>query len=177
MLTPTLVLDDLFDPAKGWPFSANQVPLTRRAAPDGNPFYHLVVDGIELQVAEKKEWEDGVTSRVAPTRLVVLAYIMGVTITDATVFASANADTFGLPALGIDGDGDVTIAAAIPFEDGFPLDLLRKQLMVCIGLVVETTAGLLLVWNTPDDARQRVDWEAAARVAGVAGQFLRAFLD
>ena len=177
MLTPTIVLDDLFDPAKGWPFSANQVPLIRRAAPDGNPFYTLTVDGIELQVAEKKEWAEGVVSRVAPTSLIVLAYIMGVTITDASALARGNANTFGLPALGIDGDGDVTITAALPFEEGFPVDLLRKQVMVCIGLVVETTAGLLLAWNDPANSQQRVNWEAAGEVAGIAGSFLRAFLE
>ena len=180
MLTPTLALDDLFDPAKGWPFAAHQVPLERTAAPDGNPLYSVKVDGIVLIVFEQSRWHEDIASNVSPTRLVIMTYITGVSIDNPAALAQATSDSKGLPALGLDEDGDVVVTTAIPFEEGFPVDLLRKQAMVAMGIVAEQTAALIRAFNAPGPgatAATEADWQAARGVAGMMGVFLRAFLE
>ncbi len=177
MLTKTIVLDDIFDPAKGWQFPAHQVPLSRGAADDGNPYYYVTVDGIDLLVFEQTAWKDNVKSNVAPTRLVVKSYITGVTITEPGALLMGTNDSNGLPSLGLDEEENVTVQVSLPIAEDFPLEWLRKQLMVCMGLVTEETQDLIRAWNTPDNALEEANfnWDTAKNVASVAGSFVAAF--
>ena len=54
------ILDDIFDPEKGWSFSTVQVPLQRGAASDGTPFYTVTVDRIDIEVFEITKWANDV---------------------------------------------------------------------------------------------------------------------
>lgn len=181
MLTQTLILDDVFDPAKGWAFPPHQVPLSRGASSDGNPYYTITVDGIDLLVYEQSRWDEGIQSNVPATRLVVNSLITGVEITNPSALLNANTDTNGLPSIGLDEDGDVTLQVALPFDENFPLEWLRKQLMVCMGLVAQETRDLRNAWSADDESEEpeesNFDWGTARNVASVAGVFVRAFFD
>ncbi len=66
----------------------------------------------------------------------------------------------------------------MPFTDNFPLDWLRKQLLVCMGLVAEETRDFINGVNNKDaGAEKNFDWKTAKKVASVAGSFLRAFFE
>src|SRR5262245_4755572 len=180
MLKSTVVLDDIFNPAKGWAFHAHQVPLSRRSATDGNPYFLVTIDDIELLVFEQHEWKEGVTSNVPATRLVVKSFISGVNITNPAALAKASSRSNGLPSYGLDDDGDVTLQAALPFADNFPLEWLRKQVMVCMGLVAEEAQDFINELDSPDTTTSQesnFDWNIAKNVASVAGIFLGAFFE
>jgi len=179
MLAPTILLDDVFDPDKGWPFSPHKVPISRAASEDGNPYYAVSVDGVEVVVFEIRNWEPGVQSNVAPTRLVAMTAITGVSIDNPLALLSGTASSRGMPALGIAEDGSVQLFASVPIAEGFPVDWARKQLMVCMGLVAEDTRELLRAWNqddAPAASGEEFDWDTAKNIASVAGSLLRAFV-
>ena len=178
MLKSTIVLDDIFDSKKGWEFPPHQVPLIRKAAEDGNPYYEVTVDGTELAVFEQTEWKTGVESNVSATRLVVKSYISVENITNPAALAEATSETNGLPSFGLDSEGYVTVQVALPFSEKLPLEWLRKQVMVCMGLVAEETKDFISGVNEPDsiaDEEQSSDWNVAKDVASVAGFLLRVF--
>ncbi len=188
LTTTTMLLDNIFDPAKGWGYSANQVPLKRVLSSDGNVNYSVTVDEHIIMVCEQREWKEGSTSRVPANRMVAKVYLTGLEITDASVFLRASAGSSGLPAWGIDADGDLTLQTAFPITDDFPIEWARKQLLVCMGLLAEATQEFLAQLNETDsnDSSNRqhllqqggdgFDWDSAKQMASVAGEFLRAFL-
>lgn len=142
MLRSTVVLDDLFDVKHGWPYRAHEIPLERLAAADGTPYYLVRVDGLEVFVVEQVERPEEKSNDM--TRLCVLVG-SGAQVGDALFFLQTNADTFGLPSVGVeDGDGTIVLVGALPFADGFPLEWLRKQLLVVIGTCVAEMCELLV---------------------------------
>jgi hypothetical protein len=175
VLRKTLVLDDLFDPAQGWPYPARQVPVERHAARGGNPYYVLLVDGVEVAVFEQTEWEDKTTSSdIAASRLCVV--VPTELVIDPVALLESNAGTHGLPGWSIDDDGDIALTHALPFAEGFPLEWLRKQLLVAIGLAVEALREVTFDIEEAEKARPARQWANAREVASVAGTFARAFL-
>ncbi len=170
---PPNVLDEIFDPAKGWPFSAAEVPLQRSAAADGNSCYVATIDGIPIQVFEQNRWKEGVSRKTSPGRLVALTAISDVNITNPNALLTASFDTMGLPSFGLDPQGNPTLQAAFPYAPEIPLDIARKQLMVCMGLLAEQSRELLQAWNQPSALNAGL--EVAKGLASVAGAFLRAF--
>ncbi len=170
----TILLDDIFDPKKGWGFSVQEVPLQRASADDGNPYYLLTVDGIEIIAFEQSTWEAGVVRSVPASRLVVMTIFEGYKLSDANALLSGSYDARGLPSFGINEDGQITLQTAFPIAKGFPIDLARKQLMVCMGIISEESKELIRAWNENVDSE--FDWRKAKNVASVAGTFLRAFL-
>jgi hypothetical protein len=165
----THVLDEIFDPAKGWPFSAAEVPLQRTETPDG-PQYLATVDGVPIRVFEQSRWKEGVSRKTSPRRLGALTAIGDVNITNPNALLTACFDTLGLPSFGLDPQGNPTLHAAFPYEAEIPLDVARKQLMVCMGLLSEQSRELIQAWNSASST-----WQVAEGVASVAGAFLRAF--
>jgi hypothetical protein len=170
----TIVLDDIFDPAKGWSFSAVQVPLQRKLHADGNPCYIVTIDEIGLSVFEQSRWKEGVTRSVSPSRVVVMATFTGVTLKDAKTLLRGSRNACGLPSFGLSEQGNITLHAAFPIGPGFPSDLARRQAMVCMGLVAEEAKDSLRAWTKPKSPE--LDWGMAKNVASVAGTFLRAFV-
>lgn len=139
------MLAALFDPARGWPFSEAEVPLTRGSAPDGNPFVVVNVDGREVVVAEKTAWagdeEGGGDS--SPHRFVAFLAFSGIAVNDSKVLLQENLGTHGCPAWGIDDDGDLTLSVSVLVGNTVPLDVARRQLLVGIGLIAETVDKIL----------------------------------
>jgi hypothetical protein len=182
MLTPTILLDDIFDPAEGWPFSSREVPIRRIAARDGNPMYEVEVDGIQVNVFEQAECEDGSEGDIPTNRLVVKTWMLNVSLNNPEALLEATNENNGLPSLGLDEDGDVTVQVAVLFADDFPVDWARKQLMVAMGLVAHFTMGFIRGYNKlheEDSAYSSevdFDWDTAKNVASVAGEFLKAFI-
>lgn len=170
----TLVLEDLFDVNHGWPYPAHQVPVERLAAADGTPYYLLSVDGLEVFVVEQTDWLD--ENPNVTTRLCVLVG-SDAEVGDALFLVQTNADTFGLPAAGVDQDGTVVFVGALPFAEGFPLEWLRKQLLVVIGTCVAEMSELLVEIDR-SDSRHRSPGrdEAHEAAASLASTFVRAFL-
>ena len=54
-ITKPLRLDDLFDPAQGWQYPADQVPVHPLQGPDDNPYYLVRVDRFDVLVFEQTE--------------------------------------------------------------------------------------------------------------------------
>ena len=175
MLTrTTLVLDDLFDPRKGWDFPAHQVPIERSAAHDGNPMYVLNVDGIEVVVFEVTKWAEG-SRETVPAMRVSFVIASELEVADARVLAEANMETLGLPAWAVDDEGEIDIAYSLPFSEDFPVEFLRKQLLVAIALAVGAVRELRADVEDSERARPAARWNQARNVASVAGTFARAF--
>jgi hypothetical protein len=170
---PATVLDDIFDPAKGWPFSPAQVPLQRSTAHDGNPYYIATVDGIPLEVFEQNRWKEGVSRKAPPGRLVVYTSFTGVEITNPKALLIGAFDARGLPSVGLNPQGRPTLQAAFPYAPEIPLEIARKQLMVCMGLVAEQAAELLRAWNQ----KSGPDLGTVETIASIAGAFLSAFTE
>lgn len=143
------ILAALFDPSEGWPFSEDEVPLTRGNAPDGNPFVVVDVDGREIVVAEKTAWaaddDDGdpPSAAAGPHRIVAFLAFSGIAVNDPKVLLQENLGTHGLPAWGIDDDGDLTLSISVLVGDAVPLDVTRRQLLVGLGLIAETVDKIL----------------------------------
>jgi len=173
---PSTVLDEVFDPARGWTFPPTQIPLQRSIASDGSPYYIAKVDDIEMEVFEQTRWKEGISRSVPAGRLVALTTFTGVTLTNPAALLNAAFDTRGLPSFGVDKQGRITLQAAFPYAKGFPVDIARKQLMVCMGIVAEEARELLQAWNKNTASGKSVDWDTARGVASVAGALLRAFV-
>jgi hypothetical protein len=171
----TIVLDDIFDPAKGWSFSSAQVPVQRNIHASGNPWYLVTVDEIPLGVFEKSAWADGIISSVSPNRVVVRAMFTGFTLKEPRGLLRGSHESCGLPSFGLDEQGNITLQAAFPIGLGYPPDLARKQVMVCMGLIAEEMKEKLAAWNRPNNNIE-IDWDTVKNVASVAGVFLRAFI-
>lgn len=137
------MLAELFDPKRGWPFSEAEVPLTRGAAPDGNPFVVVSVDGREVVVAEKTAWAGDEGEDSSPHRLVAFLAFSGIAVNDPKVLLQENLGTHGFPAWGIDDDGDLTLSVSVLVGSSVPLDIARRQLLVGIGLIAETVEKIL----------------------------------
>lgn len=172
---PTTVLDDIFDPAKGWPFSPAQVPLQRSLAQDGNPYYVATVDGIPLEVFEQNRWQEGLSRKAPAGRLVVMTSFVGVEINNPEALLIAAFDMRGLPSFGLDPQGRPTLQAAFPYAPEIPLEIARKQLMVCMGLVAEQANELLRAWGQKSGSELGLG--TVETIASIAGVFLRAFTE
>ncbi|GAA1855279.1 hypothetical protein ACFFOM_20605 [Microlunatus capsulatus] len=176
MLRKTLILDDIFDATLGWPYPIHQVPLERLAAPDGSPYYQLRVDGVNVFVIEQTEWADeNRRSDISASRLCVIVPTDFENM-DAVELLLGNADTHGLPGWSVDEDGDIVLTHALPFSENFPVDWLRKQMLVSIGLAVEGVREVAAVIVEGDEGRTARRWTNAREVASVAGSFARAFV-
>jgi hypothetical protein len=181
----TWVLDKIFDPEQGWTISSDDAPVKRiTAEEDGNPNYVVSIGRINVWTWEVHHWNPGAVRNVSAGRLVARVAFTGITITDPTILLSSTYKATGLPSYGInEGDGQPALHAAFPIAPGFPVDLARRQLMVCIGTLAADAEECLQNWNKQSvDSRNkqsvnsRIDWDAANKVASVAGRFLRAFV-
>lgn len=168
-----LLVEDIFDPHTGWSFSENEVPVRSCNAEDGNPVFFVDVDGIEILVFQISEWEAGTKSNIAPHRIVAMVSIADIEITDPSLFLRHNNMSHGMPAYSIDEEGDLTIETAFPIGPNYPVDLARRQLMVCMGLIAEVTTSVL---QELEEGDSQFDWDTAKKVAGVAGIFLSALI-
>jgi hypothetical protein len=168
----TIILDDIFDPDKGWYFPNAQVPLKRKISFNGEPFYSVTIDKLRLSVIEQTPWKDEAARTTYPTRVIVIATFLGVTLKDPAALLRASRITGGLPSFGLDEDGHITLQASFPVGLGFPSDLARRQALVCIGLVAENVKANLHAWNKASDPE--ADGDIVGNVASVADIFLRA---
>ena len=197
MIKPTLVLDDILDPKKGWPFNQHQVPIERDITDDGTPYYILTVDGVLVTANENTSWADGEKSLLDPTCIAIMAQIEGLKIDSfedpCDMFHKLLEDGFGSKGSccpGFDEDGQGYFLSSLPFAEGFPVEWLRKQFMVSVGLIAEQTRHLerALAENSPDvveDHEEKSNESTESNsgftskivnVAGsVAGVMLRAF--
>lgn len=163
------MLSALFDPSQGWPFSEEEVPLTRGEAPDGNPFVVVNVDGREVVVAEKTAWADDEAPESSPHRLVAFLAFSGIAVNDSKVLLQENLGTHGLPAWGVDDDGDLTLSISVLVGRKVPLDIARSQLLVGIGLIAETVDKILDAVSEGDNGAAKEE-----RVTVMTGRFLTA---
>src|SRR5690349_3271641 len=97
MLRPTLVLDGIFDPGRGWNFPPSQVPIRRTADAAGIPIYLVSIDGIEVMLFEQLEWAAGTESNVSPTRIVLRSWVIGVDIANPLALSNASYNNSGMP--------------------------------------------------------------------------------
>lgn len=172
----------LFDPAQGWPFSAEEVPLTRGEAPDGNPFVVVEVDGREVVVAEKTAWADEINEGPTPHRIVAFLAFSGIAVSDPKVLLQENLGTHGLPAWGVDDDGDLTLSASVIVGPTIPLDITRRQLLVGLGLIAETVDKILEAVTADAEPKVemapnggvKIDLKPTARATPVTKKFLTA---
>lgn len=88
-------------------------------------------------VFEQTEWAD--QSRRSDILASHLCVLVPSTLThnEPAALLKVNSETLGLPGWALDEDGDIALVHALPFADGFPVDWLRKRLLVSIGLAVE----------------------------------------
>jgi len=175
-----MLIEKIFDPNMGWNYSEKQVPVRQTLASDGNPNFIVKVDDIEMRVFEWTRWQTSVSSKQAPMRIVVRTTFTNVNLLDAKKLLDGSFDAAGLPGFALDKDGQIVLQAAFPVGPDFPVDLARKQLLVCMGLISEDATELLQAWNqnktTSDDSKKtsEFDWDTAQGVAKVAGTFARA---
>jgi hypothetical protein len=178
----TWVLDDIFDREKGWSISDHEAPVERKVT-EGNPNYLVTIGRITMLAYEQKRWSPGSEIDVWAGRLCVTVEYFGITITNAEGLLFRSYETRGLPSFGINPDNrQPTLQTAFPIAPNYPVDLARRQVMVCMGLLAVQGEELLAAWNanklTPrSPGRDReFDWDLAGSVAGVAAKFLRGFV-
>lgn len=176
----TWLIDKVFDRGLGWDIPAEAAPVTPSLAQDGNPTYTVTVGEINVICWEIREWEDdGVERDVSAGRLAAKVEFTGITIHNPSALLTDGYRWNGLPSCGFNAAGQPTLHTAFPISETFPVDLARRQLMVCIGLLVQQAQTLLTAWRgnavkpTQPTARQR-DWGTAKGVAAVVGAFLGA---
>jgi hypothetical protein len=162
------LLPALFDPAQGWPFSENEVPLARGKAEDGNPFVVVTVDGREVVVAEKTAWAGDEDEGPSPHRIVAFLAFTGIAVDDTNILLQENLGTHGLPAWGVDDDGDLTLSVSVLVGPSVPLDVVRRQLLVGIGLIAETVDKVV------DAVSDDTNGQAAERSGEITRRFLSA---
>jgi hypothetical protein len=162
------ILDALFDSAKGWPFSEEEVPLTRGKAPDGEPFVVVNVDGREIVVAEKIAAADDDGEGPTPHRIVAFLAFSGIAVSDTKILLQENLGTYGLPSWGLDDDGDLALSASIPVGASVPLDAARRQLLVGLGLIADMVGKIL------DAVSDEADGEATPNTSEMTKRFLNA---
>lgn len=170
----TIVLDNIFDSAKGWDFTNDEVPL-KKGYTDGNPYYSVTVDTISIAVFEQSKWKEGIVSTVSAGRLVARTKFIGIVLKDPTALLRADKETCGLPSFALDEENNIYMQISFPIASGFPVDLARKQLMVSLGLIAQEAKNYLRLW-TKKKTNSDFDWETAKNVAFVTGRFLSAFL-
>ncbi|MFK0050430.1 hypothetical protein ACIQU4_41295 [Streptomyces sp. NPDC090741] len=173
----TWVLDKIFDRADGWNIPADEVPIQRiTSAADGNPNYLVTIDGIEIVTWEVHRWLD-VERNVSAGRLVARVQFNNITIRNTHALLTDTYNWNGLPAFGVSPEGQPSLHTGFPIAPGFPVDLARKQLKVCMGLLAIQSRDLLTAWNrNATTPQQTIDWTRAEGVASIAATLLRAFL-
>jgi hypothetical protein len=177
----TWVLDDIFDRQKGWYISENEASVRRVHAPDGNPAYLVTVGRITIVAFEAHVWAAGSEKNVTAGRLCAYVAFEGIEVTDPKAFLFDSFDTKGLPSFGLDPeDMQPVVQTAFPIAPEFPVDLARRQLLVCMGLLSIEGEKLLTAWSadssSPRGGSESIDWDMATHVAGVAATFLRSFV-
>jgi hypothetical protein len=177
----TWVLDDVFDREKGWFISEADATVMRGMNDKQNRFYTVTVGRIQITTYEQHYWGASVDAHVSAGRLCASVQYTGVTITSPQKLLAASYDSRGLPSFGLNStNGQPTLQTAFPIAPGYPVDLARRQLMVCIGLLAEQAEKHLTAWNAAPaktkSGGEPIDWTVAANVAGVAGKFLRGFV-
>ncbi|MEU6370043.1 hypothetical protein ABZ876_31060 [Streptomyces sp. NPDC046931] len=176
--TETWVLDKIFDRTDGWNYSAGDVPIRRVIhLADGTPNYEVTVDGIAIYTRELHRWKEGIERNVSAGRLVAVVQFTGITIHDPQKLLVATYETSGSPAFGISPQGQPSLHTGFPIAPGFPVDLARRQLMVCMGLLAAESRELLTAWNqNPVTPQRTVDWTRYEGAASTAATFLRSLL-
>jgi hypothetical protein len=169
-----LLVEKIFDPKSGWPYESSLVPVEKKMF-DDTPNFHVVVDELTLVVWQITKWEDGSESEHSPDRIVIRMDFSGIEISDPAAFLHSNYDASALPSWAIDEkDGQPALQAAFPVSADYPLDLARRQTIVCMGIVAEQAAEALAAWE--QNADKKDSWETAGKVAKVTGMFLGALL-
>src|SRR5438105_4195020 len=133
-MAQTLLVEDIFDPTKGWAFSPVQVPIRKVVLPGGNPNYWVTVDGIDILVAQLSKWPQGDECRVSPHRICVTTVLRDIIIKDALALLDSNGLTYGLPSFAYDQTTqEVLLTTAFPVGPQFPLEIARGQTLTCMG--------------------------------------------
>lgn len=172
----TSLLDAIFDPSQGWRFSPQHVPVSRHVGEDGSPYYSVNVDGTWMAVYEQTRWAEGVQRTVPANRLVVSTLFQNIVVKDPSALLRECLAHRGLPSYGLHSDGSLYLCSAIPIGSELPVDIARRQILACMGLVAEQAAQSLRNWNA-SPGPSSLDWTTVGKVAGVAGIFARALFD
>ena len=163
-----LLLDDIFDPSKGWDSSIHQGSLQRKVSDDGSSRYTITVDGIWMVASEVTSWKGGVTVNLPPNRLLVMTVLPGVNVPPLAVLRMGF-EARGLPSFGVNDKGMIVLLAAFPISPGFPLDWARKQLMLCMEYVSECACRLM------EASEKKSKWDTVDKVLSMVEKFLRVF--
>ncbi|HEY2519831.1 MAG TPA: hypothetical protein VGJ19_06950 [Streptosporangiaceae bacterium] len=180
------VLDEIFDRAKGWTIPEEQASLKRIISMNGVPTYIVKVGDIEVVAWEQHVWADAAVHSVSAGRLCATVAFTGITIHTPQKLLEATFDGKGIPSYGMNkANGQPTLHTAFPIAPNFPVDIARRQLMVCIGTLVKEASTLLVSWSKNsgpakqpadrDQAKKPANWDQARNIAAIAGTFLRAF--
>ena len=158
----------------GWQVPADAAPVVQGVAHDGNPTYTVTVGEINVIVWEIRGWDDdGVARDVSAGRLAAKVEFLGVTIRDPAALVTDSYRWTGLPSCGLNEAGQPTLNTAFPISPSFPVDLARRQLMVCIGTLVMQAQLLLDTWRRNSGTPARIPAVGTGIVA-VVGAFLGA---
>jgi hypothetical protein len=178
------LIDRIFDRALGWAVPVDAAPVVRGVAPDGNPTYTVTVGEINVIVWEIRGGDGGGVRDVSAGRLAARVEFLGITIRDPAALLTDSYRWTGLPSCGLNEAGQPTLRAAFPVSPSFPVDLARRQLMVCICTLVMQAQLLLDTWRRNSGAPPRIpapastngvpDWSRATGIAAVVGAFLGA---
>lgn len=170
---PTLLLDDIFDPDKGWTFPQHVVPISTILAPDGNVNYVLSLGRATVRVFEQSRWLAGAEKSVSPARIVIQTSFPGVVINQPVALLRGTLDASGLPSFGIDSAGVAHLQAAFPISADFSVEVARRQVLACLAIVFDEAQHLWAAWT--QSSTSEFDWETVRNVASVVGVLLRAF--
>jgi len=178
------LIDRIFDRALGWAVPADAAPVVRGLAPDGNPTYTVTVGEINVIVWEIRDGGDGDVRDAPAGRLAARVEFLGITIRDPAALLTDGDRWTGLPSCGLNAAGQPTLNTAFPISPSFPVDLARRQLMVCIGTLVMQAQLLLDTWRRNSGAPPRIpvparttgvpDRSRATGITAVVGAFLGA---
>ena len=170
----TILIHQVFSPQIPWPLSESGIPVQLIHAQDGNPLYLINIEGIELYCFEITNWDENSTSRYSPRRFVVATHFEGVEITNPLILLHSNYITKGFPSFGLDEDEMPTMQLSIPISQEIPLEILRNQLLVAIGILAEEAADFWQNISGSEDSPNAGN--VASAVGSLLGGIARGFL-
>ena len=141
------VIDDVFDAEHGWPLAADQAAVSQLRNDTGHITYNVKMDGVNVTVWEIHRWKDSPSRDTPAGRIATRVQFSGITIHDPTELLRISYNTSGYPSLGVNKEGQPTLHIAFPITPSFPVEVARRQVLTCIGILVVEANELLALWR------------------------------
>lgn len=141
------VIDEVFDRNSGWPLPADQAAITLVRNKSGYITYNVKMDDVNVQVWEIHRWKNSPNRDMPAGRIATRVQFTGIRIGDPAELLRITYKTSGFPSLGVNEKGQPSLHIAFPVTPSSPVDVVRRQIMTCVGILVVEATELLELWR------------------------------